>query len=99
MHLHADVIKAVANGDSVEFSIDGGEHWQEMPPSGTLNPITHYYMPWRVKKETIQSNSIFYYRIGMGYGIPIVSYCNDKEEADLEITINSDYEVTNRRFL
>jgi len=99
MHKYAEVLKAIAEGESVEFSVDGGNNWQEMPPTGTLNPITHHYMPWRVKKEVVQLESVFYYSIGMGYGISIISYCNEKDQADLELTIGPNYEVINKRFL
>jgi hypothetical protein len=100
MHKYFDVLEAIAEGKSVEFSVDGGDNWQEMPPNGTLNPIAHHYMPWRVKQEFEKKESTFYYRIGMGYGIPIISYCDNPDHADIELTINlNTYQVTDRKFL
>lgn len=100
MHKHSEVLEAIAQGKSVEFSVDGGSNWQEMPPSGTLNPITHHYMPWRVKQEFERKDSTFYYWIDTGYGIPIISYCDNPEHADIEIKVNlNTYELIDRKFL
>jgi len=99
MHKHSEVLKAIAEGLSVEFSFDKGENWQDLPPSGVINPLTQHYLQWRVKPQSEYTIKKFYYQVRMGYGIPVVSYIEDLSLADLEVGVDQESNIEFMRVL
>jgi hypothetical protein len=96
-HKHWEVLQAISFGDETQFSFNG-EDWQDSPPSGSLNPITHHYLQWRVKNSKAKEVEVYYYAVSIEYGVPVVSYTNNKDEAVFEI-VTQEKRIINARAL
>ncbi|ASJ79259.1 hypothetical protein P26059A_0107 [Curvibacter phage P26059A] len=94
-HKHADILRAIADGDVVQFSEYNDDTWVDrQDDSNAPDPITHDFYEWRIKPEV--KPDIVRYAImqvtDFGSGIACSGrYNSDDEQVNMKLAF--DYET------
>lgn len=80
-HKHAEVIKAWADGDQIQFAVNNASPWLDYDSSSSVGPWDDFHILWRIKPKAQT------YRVALlakpdGNGFVAVVAQNQEQEED-----------------